>query len=128
MPEVTQERTGWRDERLSLLHREWGFDLPMVDIDFLVVEYDHARPVALIEYKHEFASKTDLTKHNYVVLANLGDAADLPVFIVRYADDFSWWRVEAVNMIAAAVVPIPRQVEQERYVKFLTFLRKKRAA
>lgn len=39
------ERTGWRDERLSRRHREWGFDCPMVDCDFIAVEFDHKEPV-----------------------------------------------------------------------------------
>jgi hypothetical protein len=61
-----EERTGWRDEELSLRHRlYWGRDCPAVDVDFMLsdapemfddnfrlVEYYHSKPKALIEYKH----------------------------------------------------------------------------
>lgn len=62
---TAEERTGWRDQELSNRHRTWGHDCPAEDVDFLLdtqptmfndsfrlVEYYHARPKALIEYKH----------------------------------------------------------------------------
>ena len=35
MPEVRQERSGWRDMRLSERHRRWGWNCPAVDLDHL---------------------------------------------------------------------------------------------
>ena len=46
------ERHNKRDEILSAKHRRWGYDVPAVDIDFLLVEYDRAKVQALIEYRH----------------------------------------------------------------------------
>ena len=61
--EVRQERTGWRDEALSKRHRDWGWDCPAIDIDFLMIEYDKGKSVALVEY----GGKTNATnaKENY---------------------------------------------------------------
>ncbi len=38
---VRQERTGWRDEKISQRHREWGYNCPAVDLDFEVVDRVH---------------------------------------------------------------------------------------
>ena len=43
----------------------------MVDIDWLVVEYDQAVPVALVEYKNEHARPVDPTHPSYRALALL---------------------------------------------------------
>lgn len=87
-------------------HREFGDDCPMVDIDFLAVEYDRATPMALIEYKHEFAAPVRLRPFRdmspsvkaLVVLAN---RAQVPAFVVRYKDDFAKYKVSALNRRAA---------------------------
>ena len=117
------ERTGWRDEALSKRHHDWGYDCPAIDLDFILIEYDGGSPVALIEYKHERAKPIDLSHPSYRALAILGERADVPVFIVRYADDFSWWEVQAANMVAEHILPEPRRVEEKRYVRFLYWLR-----
>jgi hypothetical protein len=46
------ERTGWRDESVSRRHRKWGFDCPATDLDFMLLEYNHGAPVAVVDYKH----------------------------------------------------------------------------
>ena len=53
MMDAKAENTFWRDGALSLRHKKWGYDLPALDMDFLMIEYDHGIPVALIEYKLE---------------------------------------------------------------------------
>ena len=65
---VRAERTGWRDQALSDRHREWGFNCPSVDLDFLMVEYNIGLPVALVEYKNERAWMPDFRHATYRAL------------------------------------------------------------
>lgn len=94
------ERTGWRDESISKRHREWGFNCPTVDIDFLVAEYNIGKPVALIEYKHFNAQVPNLLQANYKALAALADGYSdhpLPFLIARYWPDVWAFRITPVN-------------------------------
>lgn len=121
-PVVSLERTGWRDEALSRRHREWGWDCPAVDIDFLLVEYDRAEPKAIIEYKSEDAAGQTSKHPSYVALRKLADAAALPLFTVRYGRDFSWWRVTSLNNIALRLLEGERTAlyfSEQDYVRFL---------
>jgi len=115
MPEVTRERTGWRDLSLSQRHRQWGWDTPAVDLDFLFLEYDKGKAVALVEYKHERAVPQFATHPTYQAMIDLGDRAGVPVFAVRYAGDFSWWTIVSLNDIAKRWVPkrLERVTERE---------------
>ena len=65
---VRQERTGWRDQAISLRHRTWGFNCPGVDFDFLMLEYSTGKPVAVVEYKHYRARMPDREHPNYRAL------------------------------------------------------------
>jgi hypothetical protein len=95
---IAEERTGWRDPLISERHRAWGYDCPAVDIDFMVIEYDKAEPKALVEYKNQRTPVINLKKHpSIMAMVSLANKAGLPAFIVRYADDFSWWKVAALN-------------------------------
>lgn len=97
------ERTGWRDESISRRHREWGFNCPAVDLDFLVAEYNIGKPVALIEYKH-FRARQPVLKHaTYRALADLADGyanSPLPFLIAFYWPDIWAFRVTPVNNVA----------------------------
>lgn len=120
------ERSGWRDEALSLRHREWGCDVPAIDVDFLLIEYDHAQPIALIDYKHTRCQSIDLTLPSYIALMRLGDAARLPIFYVVYADTFQAWSVTGINQHAKGIVPHTVIYHSEsEYVEFLYRLRKR---
>lgn len=123
MPDVRRERTGWRDEALSARHRAWGWDCPMVDIDFLVAEYDAKEPVAIIEYKSEYAAPQRATNASYQVLIKLATWAHIPFFNVRYACDFSWWKVTPLNGFAKDVQPVRCEVDEREFVTFLYRLR-----
>ena len=123
-----QERTGWRDEGLSRLHRTWDIDLPAADLDFILMEYDHCNPVAIIEYKNEHAAPQSKGNPNNKALANLGEMAHLPVFGVRYSDDYMMFWVAALNGRAAIALRGPRaSMTQSAYVRFLYELRGKQA-
>lgn len=115
------ERTGWRDLGLSARHREWGWDCPAIDIDFL--EYDRGKAVALIEYKHEKARQQKPSHPSFRALVDLADRASLPCFAVRYAVDFSWFVVVPLNGIAKDELSERVKMTEDQYVHFLYRLR-----
>lgn len=121
------ERTHWRDERLSERHRRYGSNAPAVDLDFILVEFDDCKPVALVEYKHEKAREQYLSSPQFQVLINLADAADLPAFCVRYAFDFSWWKVVPLNKRAKEFLPERITLTEKQYVSMLYALRGRKA-
>lgn len=102
MPPVRKEITGDRDMELSKLHRDWGWDVPMVDIDFL--EYNQAKPIALIEYKkRDNWERAPVERNaNLKALIKLGQQARVPVFCVFYKPDHSMYRVIGLNSYAWA--------------------------
>lgn len=102
MPSVRKERTFERDMELSQLHREWGWDVPAFDIDFL--EYDQGKPIALIEYKRRDNWETApvVRDANLKALITLGQQAKVPVFCVFYKPDHSMFRVIGLNSYAWA--------------------------
>lgn len=123
MPEVRPERSGWRDLALSQRHRRWGWDCPAVDLDFLFLEYDRGLPVAIIEYKHERAPLQWPQHPTYLAIRELGTRAQVPVFGVRYADDFSWWRVSPLNALAKEWIETQAEMTERAYVAFLYQIR-----
>ena len=123
MPDVRKERTGWRDQRLSERHRRWGWNCPAVDLDFLMLEYDRGKAVAVVEYKNVHAAPQYPIHPTYRALIDLGNRAGLPVFGVRYADDFSWWRVTPLNDLAKKWVPQQTRMTEEEWVTVLFRIR-----
>ena len=92
-----KERQGWRDQEISERHRAWGWNCPALDVDFLMLEYDNGKASAIVEYKNEHAMPQRSAHPSYRALTDLGNRSGLPVFAVRYASDFTWWRVYALN-------------------------------
>lgn len=129
---VRAERTNWRDEGISHRHRTWGYDCPAQDIDFLLMEYDKCKVVAIIEYKNTHAEGQTINKPQYKALIDLGNRANVPVFNVRYSDDYTNYVVTALNEKAVLILPNshsnpPRTSMTElEYVKFLYFLRNRK--
>ena len=123
MPEVKQERSGWRDLALSNRHRMWGWDCPAVDLDFLFLEYDKGQPVAIVEYKHEKASAQYASHPTYQAMINLGTRADIPVFAARYKGDFTEWIVVPLNDIAKEKLAQRKNMTEREWVTFLYELR-----
>lgn len=123
---VRKERTGWRDEELSRRHRLWGWDCPAIDIDFLMLEYNRGEPVAVVEYKHENAPLQKPKHPSYKAIRSLCDKAEIPFFGVRYAHDFTWWRITSLNSLAKKSIPVQRREElwtERDWVEFLYGLR-----
>lgn len=120
---VKQERTGWRDEGLSRKHREWGWDCPMIDIDFLALEYDSGKAVAIVEYKNQRALSENFSHKSYQALINLADKAQLPLFAVWYTEDFYFWEVYPLNKYAVLIIPESTTMTEKEYVEFLYSIR-----
>ena len=121
----SNDRTGWRDEALSLRHREYGQNLPAVDIDFMLIEYDYSEPKALVEYKNQHAQPINVSKSpSILAMTNLANRAEIPAFLVRYADDFSWWRVLGLNDQAATYLTTnPQLMDEVEWVSILYAVR-----
>lgn len=128
------ERSGWRDESISARHRQWGFNCPAVDIDFLAVEYSHAVPFALVEYKHTQAQMPDEDDPNIRALKYLADnQADgpLPFMLVFYDPEVWSFRVYPFNDASRSFYSqAPDYTDgcihltERRYVKSLYHMRK----
>jgi hypothetical protein len=100
-PDKTRlERNGWRDESISLRHRNWGFDCPCTDIDFLLIEYHLAEPIALVEYKHHQADFPNLKQAGYRALQRLAEKACLPLLLTFYWPDIWAFQVFPINILA----------------------------
>lgn len=116
---VRQERTGWRDEEISLRHRKWGFNCPAVDLDWVVVEYNSARLVAFVEYKHYRARNPNLTHPTYVALQRAADDLGLPFFVSFYWPETWAFLVKPVNDIAVTHFGNPEPFSERGYVRRL---------
>ena|ERR1051326_2557049 len=123
-PNITrQERTGWRDEKISLRHRFWGYNCPAVDLDFLVVEYNLGKPVALIEYKHEGARMPDFNHATYRAIRELANMSNLPFMVVFYNNESWWFRVYPQNDNARKIYREATLLAEKRYVESLYYMR-----
>jgi hypothetical protein len=113
----SNERHNRRDEIISLKHRTWGHNVPAVDIDFLLCEYDRSIAQALIEYRH--VNGTIRVDANMNALINLADRADLPFFVVRYryaTDDGTKWKEATVDTEAFFwITAMNEHAKQELY-------------
>jgi hypothetical protein len=127
------ERTGWRDEAISGRHRQWGFNCPAVDLDFLVVEYNLGLPVGLVEYKHVNARMPDPQHPTYRALKDLADnyaGGPLPFMLVFYRPDVWSFRVHPLNDVSrrfyaqsADFDGVSIHLTERRYVKSLYLMR-----
>jgi hypothetical protein len=123
---VKQEDTNWRDEDMSKRHREWGWNCPVVDIDFLVCEYNLGKPVAIVEYKRhrmKFVNEADI---NYRVLKDLADARynPLPFFVCFYWPEIWAFKVVPMNETARSYLVNDTIMSEYDYVSFLYKLRR----
>lgn len=102
----SHERTGWRDLEFSLRHRDWGLDVPTVDVDFLAIEYDLGEPVALVDYKDCHALFPRNGDSNARALGKLGvnhggQFVSLPAWLAYYFKPSWSFRVFPLNAAAA---------------------------
>lgn len=110
--------------RLELLlsdrHRQWGFDTPMVNVDFLCVRYDGEVPVAIIEYKHfeaEFQEDSNLRAlQKLYVRQPDGSYIRCPLFVVSWQEDFRAWQITDGYSVEKVVAWFP---SEPQYVQWL---------
>jgi hypothetical protein len=122
-PCVSAERTGIRDLAFSNRHRQYGWDLPCLDIDHLMIEYDNGQPLGLIEYKHEFSKEEEFNNRSYQALKILGLKAGIPVFGCKYSKDFSEYEVFPLTEKAKEWFPCRIKITEQEWVEFLYRLR-----
>ncbi len=123
---MNKERTGWRDERISRKHREWGMEAPIIDIDFLVIELKYSIPKAIIEYKEKSAKTFTLNDWQYKALSNLSNKAELPLFNVRYyIDNKEIFKgiITPLNKIANKYLKKQTKMNELEYINFLYAIR-----
>lgn len=117
-----EERSGWRDQALSMRHRLYGADCPAVDLDFLLVEFDTGKPVAVIEYKAGDPRPLDLEHPSYRALRHLADASRIPLVIAFYSPLWSF-TVYPCNDHAREWFTAGEQLSELEYVRRLYALR-----
>jgi hypothetical protein len=125
-PPVKPEHTGWRDAALSRRHREWGYDAPFSDIDWMGFEFSQSKVMAIFEYKRQPLDwPPDLKHPTMVALRDLADRAGLPLFVVRYSKDLHWYEpVCASNVAHQGWAAYHRsRMDEAHYVAFLYELR-----
>lgn len=127
---MREETTGWRDEQISRRHRQYGINVPAVDVDFLLIEYDTGKPKALIDYKLHSSPLWDSERANKSAMGSLYDehGQQIPFFIVRYDPDGWIFHVYGRNPAATAFLERLNCVDGQRlaefhYVRFLYILR-----
>lgn len=130
MKDWRTERTGWRDAELSRRHGLWGFNCPAVDLDFLMMEYNHGKPCALVEYKHKNARPINPDHATYKALVDLADerkGVALPCFVAIYNPE--GWTFSVIPLNARAKEHYARcdgqLLTEQRFVKSLHLLRKR---
>ena len=123
---VRPDNTEWRDEEISKRHREWGWNCPAVDIDFLVCEYNLGKPVALVEYKRHRVKVVNESDINYRVLRDLADARlrPLPFFVCFYWPEIWAFKVVPMNETARSYLVQDTIMCEFDYVSFLYKLRR----
>ena len=125
-PEVKREIHGIRDLGFSQRHRLYGWDLPAVDIDFLLIENSYSKPVALVEYKHENVKELDLNHPSFKAIAHLANAAKIPAIVAIYKADYSEFKLFGLNIYAIKYTTTTHNILSEfEYVSLLYRLRKK---
>jgi hypothetical protein len=100
---ASPERSGWRCEAISKKHRDWGFHCPAVDLDFVLLEFNWGKPVAIVEYKEKGAKRPDTRSASYRALKDLADGyrkRGLPLLLVRYCKEKWWFEVTPLNQAA----------------------------
>lgn len=127
---VASERTMWRDFRLSIRHRCWGFGCTCTDLDAMIpalnlgfVMLEYTKPSkqsgrAFIEYKHEQTKKPFIDGKSYQVLLEVAKNS-IAVILAYYNHDFSRWRIMPLNQAAKSYLPEETIMNERAWVELL---------
>ena len=109
--------------KLLQRHRDWEFNVPATDIDFL--EYDNRKAIALVEYKRRINLEvvSPYLDANIEALIDLGNRAGIPVFCVFYTPDLKRFRAFALNDRGKGYGPPDDVISEYKYVDFLYYIR-----
>jgi hypothetical protein len=99
---MREEITGWRDEEISKRHRLYGMNVPAVDVDFMLIEYDTGEPKAVIDYKRRTDAGWKRDSSNLKAMSRLYDVNgnQLPFFVAQYETRDWYYTVHAINAAA----------------------------
>lgn len=103
----------WRAQlELSDRHRKWGDDCPAVDLDYLMAEFNHGIPVAIVDYKHHQANLAQTSAKTHETLSGFYDKAgsQIPFMVARYWPRSWAFKIRPVNDPAVAFI---RRVKPE---------------
>jgi hypothetical protein len=119
--------SSWRDVGLSERHKTWGHACPGVDVDFLLVEYDLAEPMALVEYKEYRVTRFSANHASYRAIGELADRAKLPFWVAFYWHDTWAFDIRPMNALAKRVFrKIGKLLSEYDYVTQLYRIRKRK--
>jgi hypothetical protein len=128
---VRPEKHAYRDEDISRRHRMWGFNCPAADLDFVMVEYNIGKPVALVEYKYYLHKITDFNHPTYRAIRCLADeykSGPLPFIVSLYSRDDWSFRVYCVNEAAEKHFCSGEHLSELEYVQRLYRMRRQALA
>lgn len=99
---ASAEQAMHADRMLSERHYAWPRNCPCVDVDYLLCEFNHSKPIAIVDYKLHHAGLEKTHAATYEALAGLHGPGgkQLPFLVVRYWPDDWAFRVKAVNPAA----------------------------
>ena len=83
------------------------------------LEHSDGKAIAIVKYMHENAQEMRPSHPSVRAMADLADRTGLPVFLVRYADDFEWWYVTPLNERARELLPEARKTTEVEWVEIL---------
>jgi len=91
-------------QELSDRHRDWGDDVPVVDLDYLMAEFNHGVPVAIVDYKHHMADLARTSAKTHETLSGFydRDGQQIPFMVARYWPGIWAFKVRPVNDAATA--------------------------
>ena len=95
---MREERFKERDAWISGIHRRFGNDIAMLDIDFLAIEYFKRSPNALVEMKYAAPGVENFVNSPGADVIR-GLAKNLPAFLLTYKHSYDGWKVYALNDI-----------------------------
>lgn len=121
---VRKERTNWRDEKLNLFHQRFGYDIPLSNSSFVLLEYDNSKPVAIIDYR----MVNDFAYSNALIELSNNKYLDIPYFIVQYriVNNELEFYIYPINQVAMKYnIDCNKTICEEDFVDFLFRLRKR---